>query len=64
MMQFSLRFWSWYLHQPKKYYDDSLNQIFYTRLKTGSVTANAHFQLPSNRLTNDLNNWEMYNFIG
>ena len=25
MMQFSLRFWSGYLHQPKKYYNDSLN---------------------------------------
>ena len=24
MMQFSLRFWSGYLHQPKKYYNDSL----------------------------------------
>ena len=25
MMQFSLHFWSGYLHQPKKYYTDSLN---------------------------------------
>ena len=24
MMQFSLRFWSGYLHQPKIYYNDSL----------------------------------------
>ena len=27
MMQFSLRFWSWYLHQPQKYYSDSLSII-------------------------------------
>ena len=26
MMQFSLRFWSGYRHQPQKYYNDSLNQ--------------------------------------
>ena len=26
MMQFSLHFWSGYLHQPKKYYNDSLNK--------------------------------------
>ena len=33
MMQFSLRFWSGYLHQPKKYYNDSLipgiRQVFH-----------------------------------
>ena len=28
MMQFSLRFWSGYLHQPKKYYSDSLSFYF------------------------------------
>ena len=28
MMQFSLRFWSGYLHQPKKYYNDSLNEHY------------------------------------
>ena len=27
MMQFSLRFWSGYLHQPKKYYNDSLSDL-------------------------------------
>ena len=27
MMQFSLRFWSGYLHQPQKYYNDSLSHF-------------------------------------
>ena len=27
MMQFSLRFWSEYLHQPEKYYNDSLKPL-------------------------------------
>ena len=40
---------------------------FYTRLKTGHRERRRswyHLLLPSNHLTNDLNDWEMYIYIG
>ena len=65
MMQFSLRFWSGYLHQPKKYYNDSLKifslsalelkaQVHYSDHELSVVCPSWSSQKPLNRIQRNL----------